>query len=323
MDYFGSTNKGPPVYVASGNAARASRPRRGKRRKPTRKGRKRAPPKRTISEIYRRKHNKTHLRDIIREERAQYRPQTNDEFTNENLNADVVSNIESLNLNNESISGEKGKIGGRRRTRRRRKRGVPTSLSQKGGGDSGPEMHLYTCQQELAACREQLDGARQAIATQQAALDEKDREIEEVLETLQLADDALLRREQELRELRSAVAAAAGGAGGRGYVWRCPHCGDYEDAEVCQTCGSARPASTGGGRHTKKRRTRRRNRRRNSQRRTRRGGDSPLHIRRRLLALAARIKKWKNERKRHKDAKAKAEAEKKRSAFGAIPEGIN
>ena len=138
MDYFGSTNKGPPVYVASGNAARASRPRRGKRRKPTRKGRKRAPPKRTISEIYRRKHNKTHLRDIIREERAQYRPQTNDEFTNENLNADVVSNIESLNLNNESISGEKGKIGGRRRTRRRRKRGVPTSLSQKGGGDVDP-----------------------------------------------------------------------------------------------------------------------------------------------------------------------------------------
>ena len=57
MDYFGSTNKGPPVYVASGNAARASRPRRGKRRKPTRKGRKRAPPKRTVSEIYRRKHN--------------------------------------------------------------------------------------------------------------------------------------------------------------------------------------------------------------------------------------------------------------------------
>ena len=75
--------------------------------------------------------------------------------------------------------------------------------------------------------------------------------------------------------------------------------------------------STGGLRRTRRRRRKRR------QRRTRRGGDSPLHIRRRLLALAARIKKWKNERKRHKDAKAKAEAEKKRSAFGAIPEGIN
>ena len=323
MDYFGSTNKGPPVYVASGNAARASRPRRGKRRKPTRKGRKRAPPKRTVSEIYRRKHNKTHLRDIIREERAQYRPQTNDEFTNENLNADVVSNIESLNLNNESISGEKGKIGGRRRTRRRRKRGVHASLPQKGGSHDGPEMQARFSDRERRACLDQLDRTRarlirannriatlraavatrnQNIATLQARYDECEAHLDAQRQTLRVWAQRIgeLQKQKRLLGIRLLRFREAGGGGGGGGG------------------GGSTGALNGGGR-----RTRRRNRRRNSQRRTRRGGNSPLHIRRRLLALAARIKKWKNERQRHKDAKAKAEAEKKRSAFGAIPEGIN
>ena len=85
--------------------------------------------------------------------------------------------------------------------------------------------------------------------------------------------------------------------------------------------------STGGRRRTRRRRRKRR------QRRTRRGGDSPLHIRRRLKNIAERSNllrslgrkyvSWKNERQRHKDAKVLAKSEMERSHFGKIPKGTN
>ena len=122
--FFGRTNKAPLVIVASGIKARSTRPKRGRRRRPSRKGRlrRRAPVKRTVSQKWRRKYNRTHLRDKVHSPlTARYKPERNDEFSNQNLNVDKVL-IKSLNLNNEAVSRKKGQIGGRRRKTRRRRR---------------------------------------------------------------------------------------------------------------------------------------------------------------------------------------------------------
>lgn len=122
--FFERTNKGPPVIVASGIKARSTRPKRGRRRRPSRKGRlrRRAPVKRTVSQKWRRKYNRTHLRDKVHSPlTARYKPERNDEFSNQNLNVDKVL-IKSLNLNNEAVSRKKGQIGGKRRKTRRRRR---------------------------------------------------------------------------------------------------------------------------------------------------------------------------------------------------------
>jgi len=136
--FFRRTNKGPPVIVASGIKARSTRPKRGRRRRPSRKGRlsRLAPVKRTVSQKWRRKYNIRHLRDYARN----YRPERNDEFNNQNLNVDEVS-IESLNLNNEAVSGKKGLIGGlRRRQRRSRKTRRRRTRKRRGGEWEGPVM---------------------------------------------------------------------------------------------------------------------------------------------------------------------------------------
>ena len=143
--FFGRTNKAPLVIVASGIKARSTRPKRGRRRRPSRKGRlrRRAPVKRTVSQKWRRKYNRTHLRDKVHSPlTAWYKPspfspdrrfldvnraeqdffsERNDEFSNQNVNVDKVL-IKSLNLNNEAVSRKKGQIGGRRRKTRRRRR---------------------------------------------------------------------------------------------------------------------------------------------------------------------------------------------------------
>lgn len=122
--FFERTNKAPLVIVASGIKARSTRPKRGRRRRPSRKGRlrRRAPVKRTVSQKWRRKYNRTHLRDKVHSPlTARYKPERNDEFSNQNLNVDKVL-IKSLNLNNEAVSRKKGQIGGRRRKTRRRRR---------------------------------------------------------------------------------------------------------------------------------------------------------------------------------------------------------
>ena len=208
--------------------------------------------------------------------------------------------------------------GGTRKTTRRRRR---RAAAQKGGSHDGPEMQARFSDRERRACLDQLDRTRarlirannriaalraavatgnQNIATLQARYDECEAHRDAQRQTLRVWAQRIgeLQKQKRLLGIRLLRFREAGDGGGGG--------------------GSA-GALNGGGR-----RTRRRNRRRKRhQRKTRRGGDSPLHIRRRLLALAARIKKWKNERQRHKDAKAKEEAEKKASSFGAIPEGIN
>jgi hypothetical protein len=84
---------------------------------------------------------------------------------------------------------------------------------------------------------------------------------------------------------------------------------------------------SGGRRKTRRRRKKRR------KRKTRSGGNSPLHIRRRLKNIAERSNllrslgrkyvSWKNERQRHKDAKVLAKSEMERSHFGKIPKGTN
>lgn len=129
--FFERTNKGPPVIVASGIKARSTRPKRGRRRRPSRKGRlnrraaalrKKLWGQRTVSQKWRRKYNRTHLRDKVHSPlTARYKPERNDEFSNQNLNVDKVL-IKSLNLNNEAVSRKKGQIGGKRRKTRRRRR---------------------------------------------------------------------------------------------------------------------------------------------------------------------------------------------------------
>jgi len=104
---------------------------------------------------------------------------------------------------------------------------------------------------------------------------------------------------------------------------RSPSRNRKRNEELLKRIKKARETTRGGRRKTRRKRRQRRTRRKRRKRRTRKNGGSPLHIRRRLLALAAKLKRLKNKRKRHKDAKALAEYEKKRSAFGKIPKGTN
>ena len=116
--YFGSTIKDPPVIIASGIAARESRPRRCKRRRPTRKRRKRPPTvTKSVSEKWRHKHDKKHLSEYAKN----YRPDKNDEFSKEDMDANEVPIDENTMMrwargDNAIISRKKGQIGGRRRS---------------------------------------------------------------------------------------------------------------------------------------------------------------------------------------------------------------
>ena len=221
-------------------------------------------------------------------------------------------------------SARPASTGGGRHTKKRRTR----RRSRKGGAHDGPAMQAHFARQQLDKCiaklgdtRDRLRRARNHIAQQAARLDA----YAQRLNALQARHDeceahrnaqrqTLLNWAQRIEKLQKdkrllgirllrlrdnpGGGAGGGGAGGG---------------------GAGGVGLNGGGRHTKKRKNRRKTRRRRRkrrQRRTRRGGDSPLHIRRRLLALSTRIRQLKRRLwDKHRKARAKAKATAKESAF--------
>jgi len=171
--------------------------------------------------------------------------------------------------------------------------GVPSAAAAAGGELAGtPPVPLAVHRNvldQLDAANERIDSLlpanfelREMLGETTNAATRCNEHLREAVSTIEELAEKLEKCKRELNARRSAPGpdlSALPGEPLRTYVWRCPHCGDpfnRDEHAVCQTCGFARPASTGGGRHTKKRRTRRRRKRR---RKSRRAGMRDLNIR--------------------------------------------